>query len=274
MNPQDRRPGGQRPSFSSGHRAGRAHAMQTGSGKISLSAAAQIERYMLDRQITGDFRHGRHHRDPGADAEGGPAPHALRHPDLRPDRHPPLWRRIPPTARSRPRPTPVPLAKGGPIVDGLDFVILGATEIDADFNVNVISELQQRRVISGAGGHGDTAEGAKMAVVTAPLLPREIPGDRGPASTTLTTPGRFVDVFVCQDGIAVNTAVPRKTGSWRTACGTPACRCWTSTTCSAGRSGTPASCRPSSPAAGPWGWSTGGTGPSWTRSAPPERRAE
>lgn len=132
-----------------------------------------------------------------------------------------------------------PLAKGGPIVDGLDFVILGATEIDVDFNVNVITN-SNNQVISGAGGHGDTAEGAKMTVITAPLFRGKYPVivDR---VTTLTTPGRFVDVFVCQEGIAVNTAV-QKTGSWRTACGMPACRCWISTTCSAGRSDTPESC--------------------------------
>ena len=33
-------------------------AMQTGSGKISLSVAGQIERYMMDRQISGDFTMG------------------------------------------------------------------------------------------------------------------------------------------------------------------------------------------------------------------------
>ena len=60
-------------------------------------------------------------------------------------------------------------------MDGLDFVILGATEIDVDFNVNVITN-SNNQVISGAGGHGDTAEGAKMmehgvALATLDMLP-------------------------------------------------------------------------------------------------------
>lgn len=86
-------------------------------------------------------------------------------------------------------------------------MILGATEIDTDFNVNVITD-SNGCVISGAGGHGDTAEGAKMTVITAPTYRSKYPTivDR---VGTVTTPGRFVDVFVCQDGVAVNTALPR-----------------------------------------------------------------
>ena len=47
-----------------------------------------------------------------------------------------------------------------------------------------------------------------MTVITAPLFRGKYPVivDR---VTTLTTPGRFVDVFVCQEGIAVNTAVQK-----------------------------------------------------------------
>ena len=94
-----------------------------------------------------------------------------------------------------------------PIVNDLDFVILGATEIDTDFNVNVITD-SNGRVISGAGGHGDTAEGAKMTVITAPLYRNKYPTIVDHVST-VTTPGRFVDLFVCQEGIAVNTALSR-----------------------------------------------------------------
>ena len=84
---------------------------------------------------------------------------------------------------------------------------IGATEIDTDFNVNVITD-SNGRVISGAGGHGDTAEGAKMTVITAPLYRNKYPTIVDHVST-VTTPGRFVDLFVCQEGIAVNTALSR-----------------------------------------------------------------
>ena len=180
--------------------------MQTGSGKISLSVATQIERYMLDHQIGGDF------------AMGGITAILVRM------QQEGLLRTLYDTQSfdqaairslaENPAHCEVsaetyasPLAKGGPIVNYLDFVILGATEIDTDFNVNVISD-SNCRVISGAGGHGDTAEGAKMTIITAPSFRGKYPTIVDKVST-LTTPGRFVDVFVCQDGIAVNTAIPR-----------------------------------------------------------------
>jgi len=100
-----------------------------------------------------------------------------------------------------------PDVRGGPIVNGLDFVILGGTEIDVDFNVNVHTD-SNNRLISGAGGHGDTAEGAKMTIITAPAFRSRTPTivDR---VNTISTPGRCVDVYVCQRGVAVNTALPK-----------------------------------------------------------------
>lgn len=59
-------------------------------------------------------------------------------------------------------------------VDQLDFVILSALEIDTDFNVNVLTGSDG--VIRGAiGGHPDTAEGASLSVVVAPLTRGRIP---------------------------------------------------------------------------------------------------
>ena len=40
-------------------------AMQTGSGKISLAVAAQLEAYMLEKRDQRQFCHGRYYRDPG-----------------------------------------------------------------------------------------------------------------------------------------------------------------------------------------------------------------
>ncbi|MBQ7085988.1 MAG: citrate lyase subunit alpha, partial [Clostridia bacterium] len=46
-------------------------------------------------------------------------------------------------------------------VDSLDVVILGATEIDTDFNVNVHTD-SNGYIMGGSGGHSDTAAGAKL----------------------------------------------------------------------------------------------------------------
>ena len=91
---------------------------------------------------------------------------------------------------------------GGPIVNDLDVVILSATEVDVDFNVNVITD--SNGVIMGAsGGHCDTAAGAKLAIVVAPLMRGRLPMvlDR---VNTIVTPGETVDAIVTERGIAIN----------------------------------------------------------------------
>ena len=90
----------------------------------------------------------------------------------------------------------------GAIVNYLDTVILGATEIDLDFNVNVITG--SNGVILGAsGGHSDTAAGAKLTVVVANLTRKSICVVRERV-TTVTTPGESIDAFVTEHGIAIN----------------------------------------------------------------------
>jgi citrate lyase subunit alpha/citrate CoA-transferase len=84
----------------------------------------------------------------------------------------------------------------------LDVVILSATEVDVDFNVNVITN--SNGVIMGAsGGHCDTAAGAGLSIVVAPLLRGRLPMvlDR---VHTIVTPGETVDVIVTERGVAVN----------------------------------------------------------------------
>lgn len=88
------------------------------------------------------------------------------------------------------------------VIKDLDVVILGATEIDLDFNVNVTTDSHQT-IIGGSGGHSDTASDSKICVIVAPLL-------RGRLSliqdrvTTITTLGKNVDVLVTERGIAIN----------------------------------------------------------------------
>lgn len=94
----------------------------------------------------------------------------------------------------------------GAAVNQLDFVVLSALEIDTDFNVNVLTGSDG--IIRGAiGGHPDTAAGASMSVVVAPLTRGRIPSIVSRVNTVVT-PGSAVDVLVTDQGIAVNPARP------------------------------------------------------------------
>ena len=85
-------------------------------------------------------------------------------------------------------------------------MILSALEIDTDFNVNVLTGSDG--VIRGAiGGHPDTAEGASLSVVVAPLTRGRIPTIVKHVNTVVT-PGEVVDVVVTEQGIAVNPRRP------------------------------------------------------------------
>lgn len=88
----------------------------------------------------------------------------------------------------------------------LDVVVLGATQIDTDFNVNVHTD-SNGYIIGGSGGHTDVAECAKLTIIVAPLsrARMSIVVDK---VLTVSTPGSSVDLLVTQYGIAVNPARP------------------------------------------------------------------
>ena len=89
----------------------------------------------------------------------------------------------------------------GSVVNMLDAVILGATEVDVHFNVNVNTE-SNGYLLHNTGGHSDTAAGAKLAIVVAPSIRGRLPIVRDEV-TTITTPGETIDVVVTERGIAV-----------------------------------------------------------------------
>jgi citrate lyase subunit alpha/citrate CoA-transferase len=90
----------------------------------------------------------------------------------------------------------------GCAVNQLDIVILSALEVDTQFNVNVITGSDG--VIRGAsGGHCDTAAGAKLTMVVAPLIRGRIPTILDRVNTVIT-PGNTIDVLVTDRGIAIN----------------------------------------------------------------------
>ncbi|GAB96037.1 citrate lyase subunit alpha/citrate CoA-transferase [Kineosphaera limosa] len=99
-----------------------------------------------------------------------------------------------------------PLAKAA-CVDELDMVVLSALEIDLDFNINVLTGADGM-MMGASGGHCDTAAGAQLVVVVAPLIRTRIP-TIVPRVTTLVTPGENIDVLVTEYGIAVNPRHPQ-----------------------------------------------------------------
>ncbi|MGF7210663.1 citrate lyase subunit alpha/citrate CoA-transferase [Skermanella aerolata] len=94
----------------------------------------------------------------------------------------------------------------GAVVNQLDAMVLGAAEVDLDFNVNVTLGAGGL-IIGGSGGHSDTAAGAKLALVTTKLTAKSYPKivDR---VACITTPGETIDVVVTDEGVAVNPQRP------------------------------------------------------------------
>lgn len=88
----------------------------------------------------------------------------------------------------------------------LDVVVLGATQIDTDFNVNVHTD-SMGYIIGGSGGHTDVAAEAKLTIIVAPLSRARMPIVVDHVRT-ISTPGSSVDLLVTQFGIAVNPARP------------------------------------------------------------------
>jgi len=90
----------------------------------------------------------------------------------------------------------------GCMINMLDTVVLGATEVDKNFNVNVNTE-SDGALLHGIGGHQDTASGAKLTIITTPLLRGRLPSVVD-SVYTVTTPGEVVDAVVTEFGVAIN----------------------------------------------------------------------
>lgn len=90
----------------------------------------------------------------------------------------------------------------GPYVNLLDVAVLSATEVDINFNVNVLTD-SYGKLIGAPGGHPDAAAGAKVTIVALPLLRGRLPMLLEKVQT-IVTPGETVDVMVTDYGIAVN----------------------------------------------------------------------
>jgi citrate lyase subunit alpha/citrate CoA-transferase len=173
---------------------------QTGAGGISLAVAAALKGLMLERGIQGSF------------AAGGITGYLVEMHEaglfrnlfdvqcfdleaIESYRHNRAHQSMSASMYANPH-------SRGAVVDQLDTVILGAAEVDLNFNVNVTTATNGL-IIGGSGGHSDTAAGARLALITTRLTGGGFPKivDR---VTTVTTPGETIDVVVTEAGIAVN----------------------------------------------------------------------
>lgn len=92
---------------------------------------------------------------------------------------------------------------GNPYVNLLDVAVLSATEIDLNFNVNVLTD-SYGKLIGAPGGHPDAAAGADITIIAMPLLRGRLPMLLENVHT-IVTPGETVDILVTDYGIAVNS---------------------------------------------------------------------
>lgn len=94
----------------------------------------------------------------------------------------------------------------GAMTNKLDVVVLGALEVDVDFNVNVITG-SSGEIRGASGGHSDTASGANLSVIVCPSFRGRLPIVKDRVHTVVT-PGESVDVIVTERGVCVNPAKP------------------------------------------------------------------
>ncbi len=83
----------------------------------------------------------------------------------------------------------------------VDIVVLGATEVDVNFNANVVTH-SDGYLLHGIGGWQNTLFG-KTTILPIPLFRDRIPVIRDEV-TTLCAPGEMIDVVVSERGIAIN----------------------------------------------------------------------
>jgi len=93
----------------------------------------------------------------------------------------------------------------GNVASQLDFVVLGATEVDLDFNANVVTH-SDGWLLHGIGGWQD-ALFAKCTILTVPSFRDRVPVIRDRV-TTLCGPGELIDVIVTERGVAINPRRP------------------------------------------------------------------
>lgn len=98
--------------------------------------------------------------------------------------------------------------KGGYLIRE-DFGILGALEVDTDFNVNILTG-SSGEMMGGLGGGPDVAGAAALSIVTIPIIRGRTPSVVKHVFT-LCTPGETIAAVVTEAGIALN---PKHKNYW------------------------------------------------------------
>lgn len=94
-----------------------------------------------------------------------------------------------------------PYSKGA-AVNLLDIGILGALEVDINFDVNILTG-SNGKMLGGLGGGPDVAAGADLSIITIPLFRKRTPSIVDKVFTRCT-PGETIAAVVTEIGIALN----------------------------------------------------------------------
>ncbi len=92
-------------------------------------------------------------------------------------------------------------SKGG-FLNREDFGVLGALEVDTDFNVNILTG-SSGKMMGGLGGGPDVAAGAQISIVTIPIIRGRTPSIVKKVFT-VCEPGETIAAVVTEAGIALN----------------------------------------------------------------------
>lgn len=92
-------------------------------------------------------------------------------------------------------------SKGG-FLNREDFGVLGALEVDTDFNVNILTG-SSGEMMGGLGGGPDVAGGAQISIVTIPIIRGRTPSIVKKVFT-VCEPGETIAAVVTEAGIALN----------------------------------------------------------------------
>jgi len=87
------------------------------------------------------------------------------------------------------------------LVQMMDVIVLGSTEVDVNFNANCVTH-SDGRMLHGIGGFQNCMM-AKCTMIATPSFRDRIPVIKDEV-TTLVAPGELVDVIVTERGIAIN----------------------------------------------------------------------
>ncbi len=172
---------------------------QAGAGGIALAFVEYLKQMMKEDGVKARFVRGGSTKYPGRTAAGRPHRLHPRRPDLRSRRRASMAN-DPRHVATSPFTSYNYHGKGN-FASMVDAVVLGATEVDVNFNANVVTH-SDGRLLHGIGGWQNCLF-AGCTILAVPSFRDRIPVIVDEV-TTLTGPGELIDVVVTERGIAIN----------------------------------------------------------------------